>query len=113
MQTITTVFFGAAVLATAFFPLAFAYPTSRQPSVIYTLNNNPSNASIIAMMLSENGTVVTSNQIPTGGLGLSGTTGVGQPNVGALFGSNAVTAGDNVRFSSGCSIFSKKHSVPS
>ena len=87
----------AIALATAFFPLAFTYPNRRGPGVIYTLNNDPNNATVVAMMLSENGTVTSSFQTPTGGRGLSGTIGAGQPNVGSLFGSDAVVTGDNVR----------------
>ena len=75
-----------------------AAPTTYPPSAIYTLYNNPNNASIIAMSISENGTIFGSPiRTPTGGKGLSGVTGVGQPNVGALFGSDALVVGDNVR----------------
>ena len=67
---------------------------------IYTLHN-VQNASIIAMSVSENGTIFGSGvSTPTGGKGSSGQTGKGQPNVGALFSSDAVVAQDNVRIPS-------------
>jgi hypothetical protein len=78
-----------------------AAPAARQlvpVGAIYTLNNSPKNASIIAMGISENGTIFGSPvSTPTGGKGLAGVTGPGQPNVGALFGSNAVVVEDDVQ----------------
>ena len=76
-----------------------AAPASYNAGVgaIYTLANNAQNASIIAMSISENGTLFGSPvSTPTGGKGLSGVTRPGEPNVGSLFGSNAICAQDNV-----------------
>lgn len=76
--------------------LSQAYPAKYGTSVIYTLDNNPNGASIIAMKISENRTVSSRVMTPTGGRGLSGVTGPGQPNVGSLFGSDAVVVADDV-----------------
>ena len=75
---------------------AIAIPAASRPDVLYTLNNNATNASIVAMSLSQNGTIQSTVQTPTGGRGLSGVTGAGQPNVGSLFGSDAVVVDGNV-----------------
>lgn len=89
------------VLGTLAASLSHAAPYERDANVaagaIYTLYNNATNASIIAMSFTENGTLYGSPVMtPTGGKGGIGQTGPGQPNVGALFSSNAVCVEDNV-----------------
>ena len=86
------------VLAFVFYPLSQALALTRTfDGAIYTLFNNPDGASIIAMSISNNGSISSAVRTSTGGRGLSGITGPGQPAVGSLFGSDAVTVGDNVR----------------
>ena len=87
-------------LLTASFSRAAPVAQTTAAGVIYTLHN-VQNASIVAMSVSENGTIYgTGVSTPTGGKGSSATVGTGQPNVGALFSSDAVVAEDNVLTSS-------------
>lgn len=84
-----------AILASA--SLSQALNISQAPfGAIYILNNDPRGASIIAATVSRNGTFSSPTNTSTGGKGLSGVTGPGQPNVGGLFGSNSVVVEDDV-----------------
>ena len=65
--------------------------------VLYTLDNNPAGASIAAMGLSENGTIMGTMLTPTGGNGSNGVVAPGQPAVGSTFGAHSVVAEDGVR----------------
>lgn len=63
---------------------------------IYILNNDPTGASIVAAAISQNGTLSSPTNTSTGGRGLVGVTGSGQPGVGGLFGSDSVVVEDDV-----------------
>ncbi len=76
---------------------ALAIPATSPGGVLYSLDNDARGAMIVAMSLSSNGTIVDTNMISTGGKGLVGTTGPGQPPVGNLFGADSVVVEDNVR----------------
>ena len=79
--------------------LSQAAPTVQNATfgTLYTLDNNPDYAVIIAMSISENGTIFGPRvSTKTGGKGLSGLTETGQPNVGTTFGSHAIVSEDNV-----------------
>lgn len=65
-------------------------------SVLYTLDNNPNGSAIVAVKATETGELSDPVRIPTGGRGLLGITGQGQPHVGSTFGSGAVVVSDNV-----------------
>ena len=72
--------------------------TNDPAGVIYTLNNNPQNTSILAVAVSKYGTLYGSPvSTKTGGKGGSGVTGKGQPNVGSLFSANSIVSSENVR----------------
>ena len=77
---------------------ALAISAASPGGVLYSLDNDARGAMIVAMSLSSNGTIVDTNMISTGGKGLIGTTGPGQPPVGNLFGADSVVVEDNVRY---------------
>lgn len=83
--------------AFAFIGLSQTRPTDQSPyGVIYTLDNDPNGASIIAVKADQDGTLSSPTMTSTGGKGLAGVTGPGQPGVGALFGSDAIVVEDDV-----------------
>lgn len=75
--------------------LTTSAPTSNN-NVLYTLDNNQKGASIVALELSKNGTIVASHLTSTGGMGSSGKSPAGSPAIGSLFSNNAVVVSGNV-----------------
>ena len=73
--------------------------TQSPSSYLYSLNNDPAGANIVAMGLSRNGTIVSTALTPTGGNGQSGANAPGQPPITGTFGSDAVVVGDDVSIS--------------
>ena len=83
-----------------------AWAINRCPSVLYSLANDPQGASIVSMCVGFDGTISGSSLTSTGGKGLAGVTGPGQPAVGSLFSSDSVTVVDNVSTQMVCSLIS-------
>src|SRR5277367_2367300 len=91
--------------ALTFICLSQALTIDRSPyGAIYTLSNDLNGASIVAVKATRNGILSSPTLTSTGGKGLSGVTGPGQPGVGALFGSDAIVVKDDVSILSSVTI---------